>query len=189
MSLEQEFKQQNSDILSKIQITKNNRVISLLTLENLPADDSFCPMQAISYPPPELPVDLEGHPHWWFRPRQGQRSVAFSVHNVDVSTSGEEQPEKRTIVSSQRDDDSINHSNHQRSEFWCIRLSLFHLKNPLALLIIYFPHFCECKNFVLCVWRLKKHQLGIQLQTRLLTSHIPSSPPWRQCAAVCLREC
>lgn len=57
-------------------------------------------MQAIRYAPPELPVDLEGHPDWRVRPRQGQGSVSFSVHDVGVGTSGEEQPEKQIIITS-----------------------------------------------------------------------------------------
>lgn len=67
--------------------------------EKAPADDSFRAVQAVGYAPAELPVDLQGHPHGRFGPSQAQRSISFSVHDVDVGSSGQEQPGERMIRS------------------------------------------------------------------------------------------
>lgn len=61
--------------------------------QNLPADDSFSPKHAIGYSPSQLPVDLESHPHGRVGPCEAQRRVSFPVHDVNVCTSGQEQPE------------------------------------------------------------------------------------------------
>lgn len=54
----------------------------------LPADDSFSPKHAIGYSPSKLPVDLESHPHRRVGPCEGERSVSFPVHDVNVCASG-----------------------------------------------------------------------------------------------------
>lgn len=56
-----------------------------------PADDSLGPEQAIGDPPPQLPVDLQSHPHRGVGPSQGERSVSLPVHDVDVGASGQEE--------------------------------------------------------------------------------------------------
>jgi len=68
------------------------REVSIKMTRPLPADDSLSAKHAIGYSPSQLPVDLECHPHRRVDPCQAEGRVSFPVHDVNVCTSGQEQP-------------------------------------------------------------------------------------------------